>query len=98
MWRAIMPEVASEISEALREVSESFLTLAAIGAYLAASNDDSMTQGEIRQAAANMFHTARLRFGGVKYDGQRIEDMNIEELDAMWCKFWHIDPKKLPKR
>jgi hypothetical protein len=96
--RAEMPEVASEIAEALHRVSESFLTLAGIGAYIAASNDEGLTQGEIRQTAAVMFHTARQQFGGVKYDGQRIENANLEELDAMWCKLLRIDPKKLPKR
>jgi hypothetical protein len=45
-----------------------------------------------------MHQTARLRFGGVKYDGLAISDSNIEELDAMWCRFFKVDPKKLPKR
>jgi hypothetical protein len=93
-----VPEVASEIAEALNAVADSFLTLAGIGAYIAASNDEELTQGEIRQTAAVMFHTARQKFGGVKYDGRKIEEADLAELDAMWCKLMNIDPKKLPKR
>jgi hypothetical protein len=92
-----VPEIASEIGDALRAVSDSFLTFAGIAAYIAAS-EHSETAGEQRQLAAVMFHTAAKRFGGVKYDGQHIDQATIEELDAMWCQFFKIDPKKLPKR
>lgn len=98
IMEAAVPEVASEIAAALRGVSESFLTLAGVGAYIAASNDGDLTQGEVRQTAAVMFHTAAKQFGGVKYDGQQISQADMEMLDAMWCRLFHIDPKKMPKR
>jgi hypothetical protein len=88
---------ASEIAEALHRVADTFETLGCIMAYCAAA-DMVETAGEQRQLAAVMHQTARLRFGGVKYDGQVINDQNIDELDAMWCKFFKVDPKKLPKR
>ena len=92
-----VPEIASEIAGALDRVSDSFLTFAGIAAYIAAA-EHTETAGEQRQLAAVMFHTARQKFGGVKYDGQHIDQATIEELDAMWCRFFKIDPKKLPKR
>jgi hypothetical protein len=61
-------EIASEIGDKLQAVSESFLTLAGIAAYIAAPN--TRTAGGNEQLAAVMFHTARQRFGGVKYDGR----------------------------
>jgi single-stranded DNA-specific DHH superfamily exonuclease len=94
---AAVPEIASEIAEALHRVADSFETLACVFAYGAAA-DMVETAGEQRQLAGVMFATARKRFGGVKYDGQKITEANIEELDAMWCKFFKIDPKKLPRR
>lgn len=87
-------EIASEIAGGLSQAGESFLTLAGIMAYIAAA-EHSETAGEQRQLAAVMFHTAKLKFGGVKYDGQRIDQATIEDLDAMWMKFFRIDPKKL---
>jgi hypothetical protein len=87
-------ETASQIADALHAVSESFLTCAGIFAYVAAA-EHSGTAGEQRQLAAVMFHTAKLKFGGVKYDGQRIDEATISELDDMWCRFFRIDPKKL---
>jgi hypothetical protein len=87
-------EIASEIGDKLQAVSESFLTLAGIAAYIAAS-EHTATAGEQRQLAAVMFHTARQRFGGVKYDGALIDQSTINELDEMWCQFFKIDRKKL---
>jgi hypothetical protein len=45
-----------------------------------------------------MVATAKQKFGGVKYDGLKITEQDLEMLDAMWCKFFKIDPKRLPKR
>lgn len=87
-------EIASEIGDRLQAVSESFLTCAGIFAYIAAA-EHSSTAGEQRQLAAVMFHTARQRFGGVKFDGARIDQQTIDELDEMWCKFFKVDRKKL---
>lgn len=94
---AAVPEIASEIAEALHRVADSFETLACIAAYQAAA-DLAETAGEQRQLAGVMYATAKQRFGGVKYEGLRITEQNLEELDAMWCRFFKIDPKRLPKR
>jgi hypothetical protein len=94
---AAVPEIASEIAEALHRVADSFETLACIGAYCAAA-DLAETAGEQRQLAGVMYATAKLRFGGVKYEGVRITEQDQSELDAMWARFFKIDPKKLPKR
>jgi hypothetical protein len=71
-------EIASEIASALQDV-------AAALCYEAATRYVG-TAGEQRQIAATMFHTAQKRFGGVKYDGQRIEEMDIRQLDQLWNK------------
>jgi hypothetical protein len=92
-----MRGIASELADSLNAAADGFLTLAGVIAYGAAS-EHSETAGEQRQLAAVIFHTASKRFGGVKYDGQRIEDADIGELDAMWCKLMKIDPKDLPRR
>ena len=88
-----MPEV-SEIAAAFRYAGDNFATLAGIMAYVAAA-EHTETAGEQRQLAAVMFHTAAKQFGGVKYDGQQIDQATIDELDEMWAKFFRIDPKKL---
>lgn len=89
-----MPEMASEIADALHRVAESFETFAGIVAYIAAA-EHSGTAGEQRQLAAVMTHTARQKFGGVKFDGQQIDQATINELDDMWCRFFKVDRKKL---
>jgi hypothetical protein len=94
---AAVPEIASEIAEALHRVADSFETLAGVFAYGAAA-DLVETAGEQRQLAAVMVATAKQKFGGVKYDGLKITEQDLEMLDAMWLKFFKIDPKKLPKR
>lgn len=94
---AAVPEIASEIAEALHRVADTFETLACVAAYTAAA-DLAETAGEQRQLAAVMYETARQRFGGVKYDGLRITEQDLPELDAMWARFFKVDPKKLPKR
>ena len=94
---AAVPEIASEIAEGLHRVADSFETLAGVFAYIAAA-DLAETAGEQRQLAAVMVSTAKQRFGGVKYDGLRITDQNIEMLDTMWARFFNIDPKKMPRR
>lgn len=90
-------EIASQIGGGLLALAEAVETHACIMAYLAAA-EHTRTAGEQRQLAAVMFQTARKRFGGVKYDGLRIEDLDLEGLDAILCRFHLIDPKKLPKR
>lgn len=92
--RTVSEMVASEIADGLKAVADEFLTLAGVGAYLAASRH-SDTAGEQRQLAAVIFQTARLKFGGVKYDGRKIEEADIAQLDALWSKM--TGGKKLSK-
>lgn len=89
-----VPEIASEIADALNRTAEAFETFAGIAAYIAAA-EHTETAGEQRQLAAVMYQTAVLKFGGVKYDGKVIDEATIAELDEMWCKFFKIDPRKL---
>ena len=72
-------ETASIIADALEDVAGSICCLAS-------TRFEGMTPGERRQIAAVMFQTAKLRFGGVKYDGQKISQMEIEQLDQLWVK------------
>jgi hypothetical protein len=82
---ASVSETASEIAEGLHAVSEAMTDVAGVLAYHAATQYNG-TAGEQRQIAAVMFHTACKRFGGVKYDGRKIEDFDLAELDALWIK------------
>jgi hypothetical protein len=92
--RRAVSETASEIADGLRSVAAAFDRLAGVCAYLAAS-EHSNTPGRQRELAGVIYHTAAQRFGGVKYDGQRIDQATIDQLDAMWCAMFRIDPKKL---
>jgi hypothetical protein len=57
IMEAAVPEIASEIADALHRVADAFETLACIGAYCAAA-DLAETLGEQRQLAAVMHQTA----------------------------------------
>jgi hypothetical protein len=96
-----VPEIASEIAEGLRyaadRIADAWETHACIMAYIAAA-EFTETAGEQRQLAATQYQVAKKRFGGVKYDGRRIEDLDMDGLDAVMCRFMGVDPKKLPKR
>lgn len=80
-----MPEVASEIADALNRNADELAAIAGSLAYIGAANH-AKTAGEQRQLAAVIYCTAKQRFGGVKYDGLPIDRATIEELDAMWLK------------
>jgi hypothetical protein len=41
-----------------------------------------------------MFHTCQKRFGGVKYDGKKLEQMDVPELDALWQRLIGGRPRK----
>jgi len=73
-----VPDVASQIAEALTDV-------AAALCFEAATKYEG-TAGEQRQIAGVMFQIAQKRFGGVKYDGIPIDRATIEQLDSMWKK------------
>lgn len=86
-----MPEIASEIAEALSRLADEVACVSGSLAYMAAGKH-SGTAGEQRQLAAVIYHTARKRFGGVKYDGVAIDRATIEQLDKMWLKM--LDGKR----
>ena len=88
---------ASVIGDGLQAVATAFDRLTGVMAYLAAL-EHSETAGEQRQLAAVIYQTAAKRFGGVKYDGQPIDQATIDQLDAMWAKFFNVDIKKLRGR
>lgn len=92
--RQAVSESAEEIADGLRSVAAAFDRLAGVCAYIAAA-EHSDTPGRQREMAGVIYHTAAQRFGGVKYDGAKIDEATIIELDAMWCALFRIDPKKL---
>jgi hypothetical protein len=71
-----VPEIASEIAEALTDV-------AAALCYDAATKYEG-TAGEQRQIAATMFRIAQKRFQGVRHEGEHIAEMDMPELAALW--------------
>ena len=75
-----MPEIASELAEALHRCADELAGIGGALAYLAAA-DPRRTAGEQRQLAAVVYRTSVLRFGGVKYDGEPIDKMTIESCD-----------------
>ena len=80
----VMPE-QSEVVDALHAIADGLFTVAGSVAYLAAA-EHTDTAGEQRQLAAVITQTAKLRFGGIKYDGQRITEAEVDQLDKMLCK------------
>ena len=80
-----MSDVPTIVSDAIEAHTNEVAALSGAVAYLAAM-EHAGTAGEQRQLAACIYHTSKMRFGGVKYDGQLIENMTIEELDRMWLK------------
>lgn len=80
-----MAEIASEIADALNRLADEVACVAGSLAYLAAAKH-SGTSGEQRQLAAVAYCTAKQRFGGIKYDGVKIDQATIEQLDLMWLK------------
>lgn len=88
-----MPEYGSVVADAMNNVADAMTDVAAALCYEAATRYVG-TAGEQRQIAAVMFHTGRQRFGGVKYDGRKIEEMDIPELDALWQKLTGGRPKR----
>lgn len=78
-------EMASEIADALRALTDEVAAVGGALAYLAASKH-SGTAGEQRQLGAVIYHTSIKRFGGVKYDGEQIDQMTIDSLDKTFRK------------
>ena len=84
--------VASEIADAIHRLADACYgikdELAGVGgalSYMAAA-DPKRTAGEQRQLGAVIYHTGRKRFGGLKYDGEVIDQATIENLDKMFRK------------
>ena len=78
-------EIASEIAEALNRAADELAGIAGSLAYIAASKH-SGTAGEQRQLAAVIYETGVRRFGGIKYDGEPIDQATVDELGKMWRK------------
>jgi hypothetical protein len=81
----VVPEIASEIAEALNRLADECAGIAGALSYLAAGKH-SGTAGEQRQLGAVIYHTSVQRFGGVKYDGDPIDKQTIDELDKTFRK------------
>lgn len=78
-------DVASEIADALNHVADELAGIAGALSYLAASKH-SETAGEQRILAGVVYHTAVQRFGGLKYDGDPIDQMTIDDLAKTFRK------------
>jgi hypothetical protein len=78
-----VPEIASELAEALRRCADELAGIGGSLAYLAAAKH-SGTAGEQRQLAAVIYHTSIQRFGGVKYDGEPIAQKDLDELTKVF--------------
>jgi len=89
----ILRDQEAGMSEAAAEIAEALTDVAAAICFDAATKYQG-TVGEQRQIAAVMFHTAQKRFGGIKYEGKRIEDADIQTLDAMWQKLIGGRPRR----
>jgi hypothetical protein len=79
-----MPEVG-EVADALQAIADELAGIGGALSYLAASKH-SGTAGEQRILGAVIYQTALKRFGGLKYDGEPIDQATIESLDKMMRK------------
>lgn len=84
--------VASEIADAIHRLADAcygmkdeLSGIAGALSYLAAAKH-SGTAGEQRQLGAVIYQTSVKRFGGLKYDGEPIDQMTIESLDKAFRK------------
>lgn len=81
--------VASEIADAIHRLADACHgikdELAGIGGALSyqAAAKHSGTAGEQRILGGAIYHTSIQRFGGVKYDGEPIDQKTIDELAKM---------------
>jgi hypothetical protein len=71
---------ASEIAEALHRCADELAGIGGALAYIAAA-EHSDNAGRQRELGGVIYRTATLRFGGVKYDGEPIDRMTIENCD-----------------
>lgn len=77
--------VASEIADAIHHLADECAGIAGALAYLAASKH-SDSAGRQRELGAVIYHTSVQRFGGVRYDGEPICQMTIDELTTLMRK------------
>lgn len=82
---ATVPEIASVVADALDRLTDEVAAVAGALSYMAASKH-SGTAGEQRLLGGVIYHTARQRFGGLKYDGEPIDQMTIDSLDKLMRK------------
>jgi hypothetical protein len=78
-------DVASEIADALNHVADELAGIAGALSYLAAGKH-SDTAGEQRLLGGVIYHTSIQRFGGLKYDGDPIDQMTIDDLAKTFRK------------
>ena len=73
---------ASEIADAIHRLADECAGIAGALSYLAASKH-STTAGDQRLLGGAIYHTSVQRFGGVKYDGEPIDQKTIDDLAKM---------------
>jgi hypothetical protein len=80
-----MHETASEIADAIHRLADECAGIAGALSYLAAAKH-SGTAGEQRLLGAVIYQTSIQRFGGLKYDGEPIDQMTIDDLAKTFRK------------
>ena len=78
-------EIASVVADALDRLTDEVAAVAGALSYLAAAKH-SGTAGEQRILGGVIYHTGKQRFGGVKYDGEPIDQMTIDSLEKTFRK------------
>jgi hypothetical protein len=71
-------EIAIELAEALHRCADELAAIGGALSYLAAAKH-SGTAGEQRILGGVIYHTGKQQFGGVKYDGEPIDQMTIDD-------------------
>jgi hypothetical protein len=78
-------EIASELVAALNRCADELAGIGGALAYIGAQKH-SGTAGEQRLLGGVIYHTSVQRFGGVKYDGDPIDQMTIDDLARTFRK------------
>lgn len=94
MLEATVPEIASEIGDALHHVADAIEQMSGVFAWVAAA-DNSDTHGRQKEMAAVILRFAQEGFYSTKIDGVKVCDADQERLDLMFqALFPNFDPKK----
>ena len=98
MLEATVPEIASEIGDALHHVAEAIEQMSGVFAWVAAA-DNSATHGRQRDMAAVILRFSQEGFFSTRIDGEKVSEASQEMLDKMFSAlFPNLDFKKMPKR